>query len=137
MADADGQPAWVRIQKKTFTRWCNNYLTQRSLGINDLQVDLQDGVLLHNLLEILGNEEVLPKANKKAKLKLQKIENLNICLKYIKAKNIKLVGIGAEDIHDGKLSLILGLIWTLILRFQIMADDEESANARQASARRW
>src|SRR3546814_9837774 len=36
------------------------------------------------------------------------------------------------DIHDGKLSLILGLIWTLILRFQIMADDEESANARQA-----
>jgi len=125
-------PAWVRIQKKTFTRWCNNYLTQRSLGINDLQVDLQDGVLLHNLLEILGNEDVLPKANKKAKLKLQKIENLNTCLKYVKAKQIKLVGIGAEDIHDGKLSLILGLIWTLILRFQIMADDEESANARQA-----
>jgi len=125
-------PAWVRIQKKTFTRWCNNYLTQRSLGINDLQIDLADGVLLHNLLEILGNEEVLPKANRKAKMKLQKIENLNTCLKYIKGKNIKLVGIGAEDLHDGKLSLILGLIWTLILRFQIMADDEESANARQA-----
>jgi filamin len=126
------EPAWVRIQKKTFTRWCNNYLTQRSLGINDLQTDLQDGVLLHNLLEILGNEEVLPKANKKAKLKLQKVENLNICLKYVKAKNIKLVGIGAEDLHDGNIKLILGLIWTLILRFQIMADDEESANARQA-----
>jgi filamin len=126
------EPAWVRIQKKTFTRWCNNYLTQRSLGINDLQADLQDGVLLHNLLEILGNEDVLPKANKKAKLKLQKVENLNTCLKYIKAKNIKLVGIGAEDVHDGNIKLILGLIWTLILRFQIMADDEESASARQA-----
>jgi filamin len=131
MAD-ETAPAWVRIQKKTFTRWCNNYLTQRSLGINDLQTDLQDGVLLHNLLEILGNEDVLPKANKKAKLKLQKVENLNICLKYVKAKNIKLVGIGAEDLHDGNIKLILGLIWTLILRFQIMADDEESANARQA-----
>lgn len=81
---------------QTFTRWCNNYLTQRSLAINDLQVDLSDGTLLHNLLEILGNEEVLPKTNKKAKLKLQKIENLNTCLKYVKAKNIKLVGIGAE-----------------------------------------
>ena len=36
------------------------------------------------------------KANKKAKLKLQKVENINICLKYIKAKNINLVNIGAE-----------------------------------------
>jgi len=42
------------------------------------------------------------------------------------------VNIGAEDIHDGKIKLILGLIWTLILRFQIMAEDEESAGARQA-----
>lgn len=102
------------------------------MSIEDLENSLADGVLLHNLLEILGNEEVLPKANKKAKLKLQKVENLNTCLKYIKGKNIKLVGIGAEDIHDGNIKLILGLIWTLILRFQIMADDEESANARQA-----
>jgi filamin len=126
------EPAWVRIQKKTFTRWCNNYLTQRSLGINDLQADLADGVLLHNLLEILGNEDVLPRANKKAKLKLQKVENLNSCLRYIKSKNINLVNIGAEDIYDGKIKLILGLIWTLILRFQIMAEDEESAGARAA-----
>ena len=38
----------------------------------------------------------------------------------------------SSDIHDGKIKLILGLIWTLILRFQIMAEDEESAGARQA-----
>jgi len=66
------------------------------LGINDLQTDLQDGVVLHNLLEVLGNEDVLPRANKKAKLKLQKIENINTCLRYIKGKNINLVNIGAE-----------------------------------------
>jgi len=126
------EPAWVRIQKKTFTRWCNNYLKQRDIEIKELQTDLQDGVALHTLLEILGNEEVLPKVNRRAKLKLQKVENLNTCLRYIKAKNINLVNIGAEDIHDGKIKLILGLIWTLILRFQIMAEDEESANARQA-----
>jgi len=27
--------------------------------------------------------------------------------------------IGAEDIHDGNLKLILGLIWHMILRYQI------------------
>jgi len=126
------EPAWVRIQKKTFTRWCNNYLQQRDTKVEDLQKDLKDGIALHTLLEILGNEEVIPKANRRAKLKLQMVENLNTCLRYIKAKNINLVNIGAEDIHDGKIKLILGLIWTLILRFQIMAEDEESAGARAA-----
>jgi hypothetical protein len=30
-----------------------------------------------------------------------------------------LVGIGAEDLVDKRLKLILGLIWTIILRYQI------------------
>lgn len=126
------QPAWIRIQKKTFTRWSNNYLQQRDLSIKDLATDLADGVLLHALLEVLGAEEIRPKVNRKARMKLQRIENLNTSLKYIKQKAIKLVGIGAEDIHDGNVKLILGLIWTLILRFQVMNDDDEGASARQA-----
>ena len=32
---------------------------------------------------------------------------------------VRLENIGAEDIVDGKERLILGLIWTIILRFQI------------------
>jgi len=52
------------------------------------------------------------------------IENLGTCLKYIKEKGIKLVAIGPEDIWAGNLKLILGLIWTLILRFQIACDDD-------------
>lgn len=71
-------------------------MQQRDLKIDELHTDLQDGVKLHTLLEILGNEEVLPKTNRRAKLKLQKVENLNTCLRYIKAKNINLVNIGAE-----------------------------------------
>eukprot|EP01128_Nolandella_sp_AFSM9_P007577 TRINITY_DN41_c0_g1_i1.p1 TRINITY_DN41_c0_g1~~TRINITY_DN41_c0_g1_i1.p1 ORF type:complete len:1432 (-),score=481.49 TRINITY_DN41_c0_g1_i1:80-4375(-) len=126
------QPAWVRIQRKTFTRWCNNYLVQRGGNIAELEQDLTDGINLHMLLEILGGEEVFPKPNRRARIKLQKIENLNSSLNYIKSKGIALVNIGAEDIHDGKLKLLLGLIWTLILRFQIVGEDEDSANARKA-----
>ncbi len=32
---------------------------------------------------------------------------------------VRLESIGAEDITDGNPRLILGLIWTIILRFQI------------------
>uniref|UniRef100_A0A6B2KX48 Calponin-homology (CH) domain-containing protein n=1 Tax=Arcella intermedia TaxID=1963864 RepID=A0A6B2KX48_9EUKA len=130
------EPAWVRIQRKTFTRWCNNYLGQRQLGIENLDKDLSDGIALFNLLEILSGEAITPKPKLKAVMKLQKIENLATSLRFIKSKDIKLVGIGPEDIHDGKTSLILGLIWTLILRFQIEnnleEEDEKGRSAKQA-----
>ena len=41
--------------------------------------------------------------------------------------------IGAEDIVDGNPRLVLGLIWTVILRFQIQdVVDDESAEQRSA-----
>jgi len=97
-----------------------------------LERDIADGVALHGLLEILANERIDPQPKKAPKLKLQKVENINISLRYIKNKDIKLVGIGAEDVHDGKSSLILGLIWTLILRFQIVGVDSPMDSAKQA-----
>lgn len=37
----------------------------------------------------------------------------------MKDQKINLVNIGAEDIEGGNLALILGMIWTIILRYQI------------------
>jgi DNA-binding transcriptional MocR family regulator len=53
--DRDG---WIRVQKKTFTRWANNHLKTRGLEIADLCEDVRSGVLLLNLLEIIGGESV-------------------------------------------------------------------------------
>lgn len=52
------------------------------------------------------------------------IENVSyVQIKTIKMLNsflqVRLESIGAEDIVDGNPRLILGLIWTIILRFQI------------------
>jgi filamin len=61
---------------------------------------------------------------------MQKYENNNIALAFIKAEGLKLVNIGSEDITGGKLKLILGLIWTLILRYQIQkGGDNDGKNA--------
>lgn len=46
-------------------------------------------------------------------------ENLASCFEFMKKEDIKLVNIGPGDIMDGNLKLTLGLIWTLIRRYQI------------------
>lgn len=89
------------------------------MKINDLEIDLENGLLLINLLEVISNKEIGGKYNKNPKMRPQLLENTSLALKFVQREGIKLVGIGPEDITDHNLKLILGLIWTLILRFQI------------------
>jgi len=109
---------WIDIQKRTFTRWANNFLLERMKKIEDLQLDLSDGLLLIDLLEVISSKS-LGRHNKAPKLRAQKLENTGQALNFLKNEGIKLVGIGPEDITDQNLKLILGLIWTIILRYQI------------------
>ncbi|CAF0717385.1 unnamed protein product [Brachionus calyciflorus] len=106
----------VNVQKKTFTKWCNSFLSKHGMEIDNLFKDLEDGKRLIKLLEIISGEK-LGKPNQ-GKLKVHKIENVNKALSFIQTK-AKLESIGAEDIVSGNPTLILGLIWTIILRFQI------------------
>ncbi|KRX93022.1 Spectrin beta chain, non-erythrocytic 1, partial [Trichinella pseudospiralis] len=120
----------VSIQKKTFTNWCNKYLDsipkeydeetmsfRSPLHVNDIFVDLCDGIVLMKLVEIICGEN-LGRPNR-GRMRVHKIENLNRVLGFLKRKRIPFENIGAEDILDGNPRLILGLIWTMILRFQL------------------
>ncbi|EGG24906.1 interaptin [Cavenderia fasciculata] len=119
--ETKGTDGWVLAQKKVFTNWCNIYLGLRELSIKDVQLDLEDGILLANLLEVLsGSNSILSKCTK-LKNRLHKVNNINFSLKFIAEEGIKMVGCGAEDIADGNLKLIMGLIWTLIKSYQIQS----------------
>jgi len=115
---------WYDIQELTFTRWCNDYLTERGFHVNSLQEDLKDGLMLINLLEVISGKS-LGRYNRHPKIPQQKLENNLLALKFIEAEGLKLVNIGPEDIVDGKLRLILGLIWTLILRYEVKDSTNE------------
>ncbi|KAI3422187.1 hypothetical protein GPALN_012720 [Globodera pallida] len=95
----------IHIQKKTFTKWCNTYLNRGRLEISDLFSDFADGILLIKFLEIISGEK-LGKPNR-GRMRVQKVENLNRCLDFLKYKRIQLENIGAEDITDGNERLIL------------------------------
>lgn len=47
------------------------------------------------------------------------------CAVDIITLQVKLESIGPEDVVDGKEELILGLLWTMILRFSISEVQEE------------
>eukprot|EP01127_Copromyxa_protea_P008945 TRINITY_DN206_c0_g1_i1.p1 TRINITY_DN206_c0_g1~~TRINITY_DN206_c0_g1_i1.p1 ORF type:complete len:754 (-),score=220.15 TRINITY_DN206_c0_g1_i1:24-2285(-) len=118
---------WIRVQQKTFTRWCNTYLVERMMKIEDLVADLADGLNLHALLEIISSKTI--QVNKRPRIRMQQLENLTFSLEFLKREGIKLVGIGPGDIAEGNQKLILGLIWTIILRYQIQVS--EGASAKQ------
>jgi hypothetical protein len=50
-----------RVQKKTFTKWVNIYLSlhEPPLYVNDLFEDLQDGTKLIALLEVLSGQTLV------------------------------------------------------------------------------
>lgn len=122
---------WERIQEKTFTKWVNSHLRKRKLVLENLKTDLSNGVMLINFLEIISNQ-TLPKYEKKPKIRIQEIGNVSIGLKFLTSQKIKLVNISPEDIVDQKLKLILGLIWTIIQKFQIDDISEEQLSAKEA-----
>ena len=69
-------------------------------------------------METLSGRKVA-RHNKKPTFRSQKLENVNIALSFLERDGLTLVNIDSTDIVDGKLKLILGLVWTLILHYSI------------------
>ncbi|XP_050806459.1 dystonin isoform X11 [Gopherus flavomarginatus] len=105
-----------KVQKKTFTKWINQHLMKVRKRVNDLYEDLRDGHNLISLLEVLSGD-TLPR--EKGRMRFHRLQNVQIALDYLKKRQVKLVNIRNDDITDGNPKLTLGLIWTIILHFQI------------------
>ncbi|XP_056466368.1 spectrin beta chain, non-erythrocytic 1-like [Gadus chalcogrammus] len=124
------------VQKKTFTKWVNSHLSRVSCRIADLYNDLRDGYMLTRLLEVLSGE-LLPRPTR-GRMRIHCLENVDKALQFLKEQRVHLENVGSHDIVDGNHRLTLGLIWTIILRFQIQVikieteDNRETRSAKDA-----
>ncbi|KAG7470716.1 hypothetical protein MATL_G00116770 [Megalops atlanticus] len=124
------------VQKKTFTKWVNSHLARVSCRIADLYNDLRDGYMLTRLLEVLSGE-LLPRPTR-GRMRIHCLENVDKALQFLKEQRVHLENVGSHDIVDGNHRLTLGLIWTIILRFQIQVikieteDNRETRSAKDA-----
>uniref|UniRef100_UPI0037E98A37 nesprin-2a n=1 Tax=Semicossyphus pulcher TaxID=241346 RepID=UPI0037E98A37 len=107
-----------QIQKRTFTNWINAQLSKRCPPsfVSDLFSDLRDGSQLLDLLEVMTGQ---PMKRQRGRGVFQQRANIETALNFLKKKSIKLVNINIPDITDGRPSIILGLIWTIILHCHI------------------
>ncbi|XP_077343967.1 dystonin isoform X17 [Lithobates pipiens] len=117
-----------KVQKKTFTKWINQHLMKVRKHVGDLYEDLRDGHNLISLLEVLSGDtlprerdflKTLRLPREKGRMRFHRLQNVQIALDYLKKRQVKLVNIRNDDITDGNPKLTLGLIWTIILHFQI------------------
>ncbi|KAM5221589.1 dystrophin isoform 1-T1 [Ctenodactylus gundi] len=105
------------VQKKTFTKWINAQFSKfGKQHIENLFSDLQDGRRLLDLLEGLTGQK-LPK--EKGSTRVHALNNVNKALRVLQKNNVDLVNIGSSDIVDGNHKLTLGLIWNIILHWQV------------------
>lgn len=120
---------WERTQRRAFIGWVNHHLKKRKMEVEDPESDFADGVRLINVLEELCKTK-LPAYDPKPRVQIQKVQNLNIALSYIKQQGIKLIGVDAQAFIDGKIKLILGTIWLLIHKFEISDISESALHAK-------
>ncbi|XP_078412683.1 utrophin isoform X4 [Cetorhinus maximus] len=105
------------VQKKTFTKWINaRFAKGGKPPIKDLFADLRDGRKLLDLLEGLTGC-VLTK--ERGTSRVHALNNVTRALHVLQQNNVELVNIGGTDIVDGNHKLTLGLIWSIILHWQV------------------
>ncbi|KAB1275410.1 Nesprin-1 [Camelus dromedarius] len=86
--------------------------------VDDLFEDMKDGVKLLALLEVLSGQKLPCEQGRRMK-RIHAVANIGTALQFLEGRKIKLVNINSTDIADGRPSIVLGLMWTIILYFQI------------------
>ncbi|KAM4797278.1 dystrophin [Rhinophrynus dorsalis] len=105
------------VQRKTFTKWINAQFAKfGKRPIEELFSDLQDGRRLLDLLEGLTGQKLV---KEKGSTRVHALNNVNKALQVLQKNNVDLVNIGSSDIVDGNHKLTLGLIWSIILHWQV------------------
>lgn len=131
---------WVRVQKRTFTRWVNENLKTTEYQVESLEDDFGDGLKLVTLLQQLAGKPIGARVTKKPRIRAQKLENVKICFDFMNREGVEMVNIDNQDVADGNMKLILGMVWHLILHYQIatgFSDDDGSKGGPKNRIIKW
>ncbi|KAK8888747.1 GTPase activator activity protein [Tritrichomonas musculus] len=126
---------WVPLQIKVFTRWVKSQLkNDQEIKIEDITKDLSNGVALVELAKMLTQKELERQWCSDPKRNIEMVQNCDLAIEMFEKDGVKLVGISGKDINDNNQKLILGLIWSLILRYSISKSIDMEPNSNSKSS---
>eukprot|EP00008_Paramoeba_atlantica_P002798 CAMPEP_0201487030 /NCGR_PEP_ID=MMETSP0151_2-20130828/11039_1 /ASSEMBLY_ACC=CAM_ASM_000257 /TAXON_ID=200890 /ORGANISM="Paramoeba atlantica, Strain 621/1 / CCAP 1560/9" /LENGTH=178 /DNA_ID=CAMNT_0047871947 /DNA_START=120 /DNA_END=652 /DNA_ORIENTATION=+ len=121
---------WEDGQVFMMVSWLNYQLEQGGYDPIEKLDELDNGLVLRRVLEILSGQTVKGKFNANPKMSLQRISNLTLGFDFMAKEGIKLVNIGPVDIEEKKKSSQMGLVWSLIQHYLI---DKPSSSSSPSS----
>jgi Ca2+-binding EF-hand superfamily protein len=133
------RPEWELIQAKTFKKWCNMYLKRKGFDIINGPVNeaFKDGIKLMQLVNALYDIPMPKKYNsaKRCKIgKMMRLDNVNVAMKMLEEKaKVKTNYLKNVNILDGDWRMMLGMVYAIILDFNIkgMGDDSGNKNFKE------
>lgn len=88
--------------------------------VDSVATGLRTGAGLLNLLATLGSNPLRSKFTERPRNDIECLDNLEVAMEYmLESERIKLVGIGAKNLFDGDRKLVLGLMYTLIIKYEV------------------
>ncbi|KAK6165201.1 hypothetical protein SNE40_023557 [Patella caerulea] len=117
----EGAPGWIEWQQQldAYKAWVNSQLRKRpnTRPIDDLRLDIRDGKILADLIEIVGGEK-LPGIHTSPSNKDEMIDNVHTVLQFVSQHKIRMHEMSAIDIVEGNLKSIMRLILALAAHYK-------------------
>ncbi|KAL0232126.1 hypothetical protein PCE1_003122 [Barthelona sp. PCE] len=101
-------------RERTYASWMSNM--GASATIKDISTDLQDGIALLEVVEKMGYEINWDQVDKKPRNNFAKLGNIEMFLEICSQNRIRIMGIGPQDIFEGKKQAIIGVLWQLMAK---------------------
>jgi len=128
---------WEIRQAKTFSKWCNMYLSKKGFGEGENIADVQNpqdsfetGILLARLIHSLYDVPMPKKFKVPAKMDVHKLDNIDKSLKLFAAAEVK-IEMNRNFLLQKNFKMIMGMIWQIILDYNIKGINVEDSTAKQ------
>lgn len=105
-----------------------NKITEAALA--DLTKDFDSGIALMRLVNALYGKPI-PKHNPKPRMRPHQIDNINLAMAMLDQAGVKTNFLKPQHLLDGDLMMTLGMIWSIILDYQIKGISVEELSAKE------
>ncbi|KAA3675291.1 plastin-3 [Paragonimus westermani] len=113
----------VRFPLTAYRNWINSMGIEPA--VNHLFCDLTDGIILLKLFDVIRKNTVDWSqvhddiCKTPAKANFQRLENCNYVIKLGRDFGFSLVGLGGDDLYEGKAKMTLALLWQLMRAYTL------------------